>query len=226
MDAVTRVKFQRLESTRYTSHLETMKVFQRALRRTTLEPAYSEGFNPQMKMVFGLPLQVGVVSLGEYADLSFAREYAPMEVLERLNGALPEGFRVVAAGERTIRKNIMADVAGALYEITYDMDALEMISFIQESAHLPVIKKSKNTLKEVDAKPFILRMERIGKDSLAFLLKAGQVNLNTNTLTEALRRNLGKDLNLLALKRVDLFVERKGILVDALSEEALATEES
>ena len=64
-----RVKFTRGEEVKYISHLDMLKVFERALRRANIPIAYNKGFNPRPQIVFGLPLSVGVTSESEYADL-------------------------------------------------------------------------------------------------------------------------------------------------------------
>src|SRR5690242_15350351 len=63
-----RTKFRRSDEVKFISHLDLMKVFERAIRRARLPIAYSQGFNPHPGMVFGLPLSVGVTSDAEYGD--------------------------------------------------------------------------------------------------------------------------------------------------------------
>jgi radical SAM-linked protein len=62
-----------------------MKAFQRGVRRAGLMAEYSQGFNPQMQMVFGAPLSLGFTSEAEFADFTFLENYEPGFVMEQLN---------------------------------------------------------------------------------------------------------------------------------------------
>jgi len=94
-----------------------MKMFERAVRRSNIPIAYSKGFNPHPHIVFGLPLSVGVTSDSEYADFELEKDMKPEEFAQRLNQNLPEGVKIVEAKKNNTNSNIMAQVAGALYEV-------------------------------------------------------------------------------------------------------------
>ena len=50
------------------------RIWERALRRTNLPVAYSEGFTPRPKLSFGLALSTGHESEGEYLDVDLDPE--------------------------------------------------------------------------------------------------------------------------------------------------------
>ena len=54
---------------KFVGHLDTMRYFQKAIRRANLPVAFSGGYSPHMIMSFAAPLGVGTESLGEYFDL-------------------------------------------------------------------------------------------------------------------------------------------------------------
>ena len=54
---------------KFIGHLDTMRFFQKAIRRADIPVAYSEGFSPHMIMSFAAPLGVGTTSSGEYFDM-------------------------------------------------------------------------------------------------------------------------------------------------------------
>ena len=80
---------------RFLSHLEYADAFLRAFDRAKLPMAYSEGFNPHMKVAFGSALAVGVSSEAEYMDFALRKELAQPEVFDRLRAQLPPGIRVL-----------------------------------------------------------------------------------------------------------------------------------
>ena len=54
---------------KFVGHLDTMRYFQKALRRANLPVAFSGGYSPHMIMSFAAPLGVGTESLGEFTSM-------------------------------------------------------------------------------------------------------------------------------------------------------------
>ncbi len=69
-----RIQFSKLGKVRFTSHRDVARIWERALRRTRLPVAYSEGFNPRPKLSFGLALSTGHESDAEYLDIDLDPE--------------------------------------------------------------------------------------------------------------------------------------------------------
>ena len=67
-----RIKFAKTGHMKFVGHLDTMRYFQKAIRRAELPVAFSGGYSPHMIMSFAAPLGVGTESLGEYFDLELA----------------------------------------------------------------------------------------------------------------------------------------------------------
>jgi radical SAM-linked protein len=74
-----------------------MRAVQRAIRRADLPVAYSQGFNPHMKISWGNALKVGATSEEEFAELQFDGWSKPDEVKIRLNRQLPKGLAILDA---------------------------------------------------------------------------------------------------------------------------------
>jgi radical SAM-linked protein len=74
-----------------------MRVFQRAIRRAKLPIAYSQGFNPHMKISWGPALKVGQASGNESAVLQLESLIKPQELMQKLNQNLPQGIEILAA---------------------------------------------------------------------------------------------------------------------------------
>ena len=92
-----KVKYRKGEEIKFISHRDLMRAFQRALRRTGLPVAYSQGFNPHMKISWGNALKVGAVSDGEAAEIQFEGWIKPNELKEALNRQLPGGLEILDA---------------------------------------------------------------------------------------------------------------------------------
>ena len=94
-----KITYTKGEEVKFISHLDLMRAISRAIRRTDLPIAYSQGFNPRMKMSFGQALKVGATSEGEEAKLTFEQEISPQEVMDRLNQVLPQGICILTSNK-------------------------------------------------------------------------------------------------------------------------------
>ena len=108
------------EELRYISHLDYAGAIQRAIRRAGLPAAYSEGFNPHLKISFASALAVGVTSDIEYFDLELAEPLPPLTVAKRLKATLPPGINLLELRQLRKRKGTLmaeADEAGYTVDI-------------------------------------------------------------------------------------------------------------
>lgn len=124
---IFRIRFAKYGVVKFIGHLDVMRYFQKAVRRSELPIKYSQGFNPHQLMVFAQPLGVGVTSDGEYMDIETedndfeGNPLSAERVREILGGALTEGFEIVAIREipwtegTKHPENAMALVKGADY---------------------------------------------------------------------------------------------------------------
>ena len=89
--------FEKSGYIRYTSHLDMVRLFQRAIRRSGIILAYSQGFNPHPKMSFALPLSLGYTGKKELLEIETREEYSLHDLKNRLNEVLPGGIQIVDA---------------------------------------------------------------------------------------------------------------------------------
>lgn len=90
-----RVKFGRGNELKYLSHLDLMRLWDRALRRAGLPPAYSEGFSPHPHISFASPLAVGITSVGEIMDIFFERRISPDTFIRKVRVQIPAGIDII-----------------------------------------------------------------------------------------------------------------------------------
>lgn len=232
-----RTKFKRGDEVKYISHLDLMKVFERAIRRSRLPIAYSQGFNPHPGMVFGLPLGVGVTSEAEYADFEITDDnMMPKEFMTRLNEQLPKGLEILAAKPRASKQNIMATISASEYYVVAGVDKAcnEKVlksgirDFLAQN-EIMVEKKTKSGLKNTDIRNMILDLnfELQEADSfnlvkLNMLVSAGsKANLKPDLLAEALFNFLGFDFEIEKIHRTKLFVETREQVLDPMDTNVL-----
>ena len=63
-----RLVFEKKENAVWISHLDLMRLFQRAFKRAGLLLTHTQGFNPRPSVSVALPLSVGVTSECELLD--------------------------------------------------------------------------------------------------------------------------------------------------------------
>ena len=89
-----RIRYAKGPELRFISHLDLMRLWQRAIRRSGLPVAYSQGFSPHQKVSFGPPLALGFTSIAECLDLQLEKP-AGGDLLDLLNRHLPPGARAL-----------------------------------------------------------------------------------------------------------------------------------
>jgi radical SAM-linked protein len=89
-----RIKFTREEAVKYISHLDVMRLWQRAFVRAGVDLAYSEGFNPHPKISLAAPLALGVTSEAELMDVTLNRWTSPPAFRAAVERQLPQGVRI------------------------------------------------------------------------------------------------------------------------------------
>jgi radical SAM-linked protein len=89
-----RIRFSRGEEIKFISHLDLMRLWQRALNRAGVALAYSEGFNPHPRMSLAAPLALGVTSEAELMDIVLAKWSSPHTFTTSVSGQLPRGLQI------------------------------------------------------------------------------------------------------------------------------------
>ncbi len=89
-----RIRFCRGEEVKFISHLDIIRLWQRALNRAGMPLAYSEGFNPHPRVSLAAPLALGVTSETELMDISLAKFISPHSFTEAVSRQLPAGIEI------------------------------------------------------------------------------------------------------------------------------------
>lgn len=174
-----RIKFSKKEPMQYIGHLDTMRYFQKVLRRAELPVAFSEGFSPHILMSFASPLGVGKTSTGEYFDLDLAEPVPCSEIARCMKAQLSDGFDVTAVSEieESKRSNGMRVIAAASYRVVpscaIPVSDEEIQAFLDQE-HIEILRKTKRKEEITDICPWIYDF-RWDKDGFTMLLSAGSV---------------------------------------------------
>ena len=89
------VKFSKKGDMKYVSHLDLMRLFQRASRRADIPVAISQGFSPRPKISIFPAIKLGLESENLEAVFVIAKEIESESFKRDLQGQLPEGITIL-----------------------------------------------------------------------------------------------------------------------------------
>ncbi|HIS03978.1 MAG TPA: DUF2344 domain-containing protein [Candidatus Pullichristensenella avicola] len=158
------LRFGKNRRLRFVSHLDMQRFFQRALNRTGLPIAFSQGFNPHPVMSFASALAMGWTSEYEVLDVKLSAPMGRGRVEEAMRQALPEDLPVL--GARMVDDRFpaaMALVRCADYRITPEGEGAPAILAAAEAfcaaKHVMGVRKTKSGEREIDMRPLALSLE-------------------------------------------------------------------
>jgi radical SAM-linked protein len=114
-----RVKFSRGEELKFISHLDIMRLWERALRRAGVPLAYSQGFSPHPQLAVAAPLSLGMTGDSELMDVFCTRTVTPHWFKGAVNHQLPSGISISEAQQvAPVLPSLQASVRFADYRVT------------------------------------------------------------------------------------------------------------
>lgn len=183
-----RALFEKTGNAVWISHLDLMRVFQRAFQRAGLPLTHTQGFNPRPSVSIALPMSVGVSSRCELLDFQLEGECPPMEeICRRLNQALIQGIRVLRVYEdgRKLKNLAYLDCVLTLeYDAGIPGGAGEAIDGLFRRDSLILEKKNKNGITKQDIIPMILshRLESADGNTLKLYARVCCQNPSLNPM--------------------------------------------
>jgi len=126
-----RVKFTKEGYLKFISHLDMMRLFDRAFRRGNIPIKYSQGFNPQPKISIANPLALGIESQAEFMDVELNERMPEKYFIDIMNNELPEGIRIIDAKYVDDNNIVSSAVGWSYYEINVKVYNVEDIDFIK-----------------------------------------------------------------------------------------------
>ena len=185
-----RITFAKGEEIKYISHLDLMRLWERALRRARVPLAYSHGFNPRPQMAVAAPLPVGFTSRGEVMDVVLERRFSPYNAVSTsefarcLTPHLPPGLALLSVEEvHSKLPSLQSQVCAAEYRVTVswvgseeEMEGkllAEQVRQLLSAGQLPRQRRDK----DYDLRPLIEDLWVEGKEAdgwvLGMRLRAG-----------------------------------------------------
>jgi radical SAM-linked protein len=169
-----RVTFTKGDEVKYISHLDLMRLWERALRRANMPLLYSKGYNPRPKISIAAPLAVGFTGEREVMDVALERPIAPMDFATSVGRQLPQGISLVEVEEAYASlPSLQSQVCSVEYLVTLaaQQTGEEMrnhVASLLRSERLPRQRRGKTydlrpliesiSVKEETSEQYLLRM--------------------------------------------------------------------
>jgi len=118
-----RIRFCRGQEVKFISHLDIMRLWQRALHRAGITLAYSEGFSPHPRISLAAPLPVGVTSEAELMDIFGAKWVSPHFFTKAISQQLPPGIEILQVYQIALSlPSLQAQVRYAEYKVEVETE--------------------------------------------------------------------------------------------------------
>lgn len=182
-----RICFTKKDTSRFMSHLDLMRMMMRALRRAHIPVKLTQGFNPHLRLVFSIPLPLGIASTCELLDMDLDWDMEPEEIRKNLSVNMPLGIEISDVYQPTSSLN---DIAYARYRLEIPARLSNSLHKFLSQDSIPIQKKGKKgKIRDIDLKEDF-SMSTIqnedGSSLIAVRLPCGnEKNIGINLLLDA-----------------------------------------
>ena len=157
-----RLRYAKRGPLRFTSTRDFQRALERALRRTGVPMAYSQGFNPHPRISYTNAAPTGTASEAEYAELAVTSVLDPEKVRDALDAALPPGLdvlEVVTVRTPDLAERLQASVwTVELPGVGVDR-ARAAVAALLDAETVEVSRLTKSGMRSFDARGPVLRCD-------------------------------------------------------------------
>ncbi len=230
-----RMKFKKTGNIKFISHLDLIRLIERAFRRAEIPLSFTQGYNPHPKISFATALALGISSEGEYMDIAI-EELIDLSILKyNVNRQLPNGIEIIQCryidsrspslmsmidyGEYIVKCQLQQDIESS--RIT---SAIESFLNFEEIWDVKIVKKrGQKREKQINIRNYIKNFELIKKDELQFFLKliiatGSKQNLKPEVAVEkfCVLFNIPIFMDKIRIHRLALYIERDQQLLNPM----------
>lgn len=207
------IRFGKQPRLRFISHLDLQRFFQRALNRTGLPVAYTQGFNPHPVMSFASALALGWTSEYEILDFKLSVPMGRQRTEEAVRAALPVDLPVLEVRMVDDRHPApMAMVCAADYAIALE-DAPALLTAAEDfwaRDEVMAVRKTKSGEREINIRPLALALVPVEGGFRARLRLTERETLKPDLLIAKLAEMAGIEPPAARIHRLCLLGEAEG----------------
>lgn len=206
------IRFGKQPRLRFISHLDLQRFFQRAVNRTGLPIAWSQGFNPHPVMSFGSALALGWTSDYEVIDIKLSAPMGRKRTEDAVRAALPEDLPVLEVRMIDDRHPApMALVKMSDYRVRLEGEnaraVIDQIPSFLEREEVLAVKKTKSGEKQINARPMVVSLEALPDGLAARLMLTERESIKPDLLVALLAEMAGVEPPEARIHRVSLLGE-------------------
>ncbi|MFZ5981076.1 MAG: TIGR03960 family B12-binding radical SAM protein [Candidatus Zixiibacteriota bacterium] len=216
-----RIRWGKTDRYKYMSHLDNLRLIERTIRKARIPVAYSQGFNPSMKLSFGPPLPLGFTSEAEYVDITLEANFMTYMV-DQLKAALPEDI-IIYDYRAVLLKN--TSLTAALNRVVFTIPVNEWTLLADLELNIEKLMQAKTLIynrttqkgdKEIDLRPGLYEL-KIDNDRLVMILGLGDGGyVRPTEIAGFMTDGLKTDPAALTCHRLRMYREEDGHIIDAM----------
>ena len=196
---MSRILFEKKGNAVWISHLDLMRLFQRAFKRAGLNLTHTQGYNPRPSVSIALPLSVGVESNCELLDFELDGDKVANRIVRgKLNDYLVPGIKVIKVydnGAKIKHLALLDTVVTLEYDAGVPENGVQKLQELFSREEVLVEKKTKaGDIVDQNIVEMIKSMEVEQADEHTILLKARiccqNPTLNPAQLHGAIQRHM------------------------------------
>jgi len=156
-----RIRFCRGQEVKFISHLDTLRLWQRALHRAEIPLAYSEGFSPHPRISLAAPLPTGITSEVELMDILCTKRVSPHYFITAVSQQLPPGIEILQVYQAALTlPSLQSQVRHAEYRVEVETekgkkDIEAAIAELLSTEHLPWQQQRDTKIRNYDLRALI-----------------------------------------------------------------------
>ena len=119
-----RIQFAKTGSMALLSHLDLMRLLERALRRSGLPISFTGGFHPLPRVQIALALPLGAEADGEWMDMEFTEALDPLQLQQGLQPLLPPGITLLTVAEVPVSSpSLSQEIRAAVWSFDVELES-------------------------------------------------------------------------------------------------------
>ena len=178
-----RLVFSKTSPMHLISHLDLIRGFERALRRSNLPVSFTGGYHPLPRIQVALALPLGIQGYKELMDIDFYQPVKPNFVKEELQKNLPVGIQIISSNEIAINSpSLSQELRGAIWSFNLELNSKKHLSFEEWDQGINYLIKAKKLIwkdKDKKGRP----RERDCRPALEALFLKAELNLPKEKLS-------------------------------------------
>lgn len=179
-----RVFYKKRGRLKYISHLDIVRCFERAIKRSKIKVWFTKGFNPHPYLTFAIPTSLGFRSNYEILDLKIEGKVNFKKIRGKLKKSLPSGLEIIKVDyPKDAIKNI--GYAEYIIKLKCKNSLKEIFNKYVSKDKIIVSKKTKSGIKDINIKEYIKEIdysEIKNGIEIRIVLPAGNLMINPNLL--------------------------------------------